>query len=496
MTFSVFDQTQVADLIERAGAAQRVTLVVGAGASVDAGLPSWEVLLDRLLHRAAVYSSLVGAADEAELSEWVEQTLRAESNLGAGAVVEALAGDELASWLREELYRPKTADDYLPGPIARQVAYLRSVIGDRLTIHTTNYDDLVEEALRERDDIDAPVHSYTGPGTELEEAHVAVRHLHGYVGRDETRGELVLSERAYHQMQQGAAWQQAAVGADLLNSFCLFVGSSLADPNLLRYLYAYTGTRRHSAVFVRQAEPPELSLAVRQARERATIARYARVNVDVVFVDHFADVAQLLHEIALRSEQAGGYRPLGERMREWIARVEDRVMMSTDQESFLNSQGVLNEALRTTLARAVETAEEVTGRAWGETLQLALWLVDESGHRLTNWAVTDRLHWDPRTVTPVPVDSRSRWVAVQALCRGASFGAELKTYASRWRYVLGLPLTVETSGHGLLPVGCVTVASMEGRERTILHELEDDVEAEFNRTVAESVLGLLGEAFK
>jgi hypothetical protein len=496
MGFNVFDRSEIEELLLRTAEADRITVLVGAGASVDAGLPAWQALLERLLLRAGEHQGLIDPSEGQAAEQWIRGTIETEGYLGAAAIVEVLSEDQLPRWLPEALYGDRGPSNFLPGPIAQQVAYLRAVGGDRIRIDTTNYDALVEQALRERDDIDLPVVPYVGPETELPNGdHIAIGHIHGYAGSDGVRGELVLSEEQYHRLQRGGAWQEAWIGGHLQESLCVFVGSGLGDPNLLRYLYTYTGARRHAAIFVRQAEREDLPANVRAARETAAIGRFDRVNVDAVFVDHFADVAQLLHEIGLRRVQGGAYTPLPERARTWLGQVLREVVGSHDQDAFVSGQRALNSTLREALQEAITAGEEFTGEPWDEILQLALWLVDEGGSMITNWAMTDRLHFELRTIEPVEVHPQKRWVAIKAFCRGAPLGEERDIYASRWRYVLGLPLTVETEGHGLLPVGCLTVASMENRDQTVLHEMPGDVQAEFNKTLREGVMDLLGKAF-
>jgi hypothetical protein len=54
--------------------------------------------------------------------------------------------------------------------------------------------------------------------------------------------------------------------------------------------------RKHAAIFVRQGEP-RCPSDVRAMREEATRLRWKRCGIEAIFVDHFADAAQLLYEI-------------------------------------------------------------------------------------------------------------------------------------------------------------------------------------------------------
>lgn len=71
------------------------------------------------------------------------------------------------------------------------------------------------------------------------------------------------------QGERRAPWQESRVRTALARGMFVFVGTSLVDPNLLRYLYADTGTATppRYAIFVRQdtyeRDVPE---GVREAR--------------------------------------------------------------------------------------------------------------------------------------------------------------------------------------------------------------------------------------
>jgi hypothetical protein len=192
-------------------------------------------------------------------------------------------------------------------------------------------------------------------------------------------------------MQRGTSWQEQLVTARLQGSTCLFVGMSLGDPNLIRYLYGYKAgdTPRHAAIFVRQGEP-EVSTPVREAMERAATRRWARCGVAAIFVDHFADAGQLLYEIGHR-KQVGpdAYEPIGKRAREVIGCIE-RGLAVADQEAFAKRQVALSSGMRMLLEDPVPYTLEIAGLKVEETLGLALWVLSEDGSGLTGWAHRSR----------------------------------------------------------------------------------------------------------
>lgn len=340
MSFASLTQPEIEPLIERVAGARDLTLLVGAGASMEAGLPSWPRLIEMLLETvAAEFPNL----DEEERGAWVAATLQRDDLLGAGAVVEVMAKKALNELIPDRLYGGQGAEAFAPGPIAHQVAALREIWGEHLEILTTNYDDLLEQALIDAGTPPSRIRSYTQNRERGKRAQgtVAVTHLHGLAGRSEKPKGIVLTEEQYHRMQRGISWQEQLVVKRLQESTCVFVGMSLADPNLIRYLYGYKAhdAPRHAAIFVRQGEP-QVSESVRVGMEEAAARRWGRCGVKAIFVDHFADAAQLLYGIGHRNVAgAASYRPVAERAKESIVCIE-RGLAIDEQEKFAKTSGL------------------------------------------------------------------------------------------------------------------------------------------------------------
>lgn len=501
MSFDAFAQPPLDQVVADGASAQRLTVLLGAGTSIEAGMPSWPDLIERLLVRAGVEHGLLGEGDDEGRARWVTEAVRRDGYLGAAAIVDALTDAQaLDDWIPDALYgEGRGAADFFPGPICRQLPRLVDAFGPGLELMTTNYDDLAEQALR-----DDPLHPreavpYVGEHRDVSAEAVEVVHLHGYAGRDGRAGQLVLSESDYQRMQQRAPWQETQVRAALSRGMFVFVGTSLVDPNLVRYLYADIGGSAppRYAIFVRQDTYEEkVPAGVPAAGEEAVRARWAAVGVTAVFVDHYVDVAQLLYELARAKQLGEGYVSLPERARDWVGGVESQILGLGDDEAFVRGQEILGRQLRSALAGAVAASEELEGRRWDEKLALTLWLIDANATHLVNRVTTDRLHLDQGTIDPVAIDEHARWLAVRSFCRGLPLAEARDVYASRWRFIRGTPLVVDTDHHGRIPVGCLTTASMEGRDETMLNAMDDIVEARFNQALSTNVLALLNQPFE
>lgn len=477
---------------------------------MEAGLPSWDALLDRLLLRGGEEAGLIEAvpagdslteAQEAQRERWLADAAR-DGPLGKAALAEALAGDQRDEWIKQAVFEPAAGpQDYYPGPIARQLPSLRNAFGGELRIMTLNYDDLIEQALRDHPGAPDP-YAITGSDHHLPVGKCGVFHLHGYLGRDgPPSGQIILSEADYMQMQRGASWQEALVQTALMDSTLVFVGTSLLDPNVIRYLHGVAppegGQPARFAVFVRQdTYPKDVPDEIRKARERGLSKRWEALGVKAVFVDHYTDVAQILAEIARHRELgAANYVSLPDRAAEWIEAVQNDILGCDGPERFRDAQRVVNRLLRSALARAVAEAESLGGDRWAETLQLALWLVDPSGTKLTNWVMTDRLHLDLGTIEPVPVDEYANWVAVRSFCAGTPLAESRDIYASRWKFIRSTPLILRSPRFGRIPIGCLTTASLSPRVDTQLHAMRGEVLAAFNDALSDAALSLLDEPF-
>lgn len=484
MSFASLGTDAADDLIDRFASASRVSLIVGAGASMEASLPSWPALVERLLWRVAEEHD--GLPDHDTKKAWVERTLRLDDLLAAGAVVEVMAEDELETLLPDELYGPGGAAAYEPGPIAHQVAYLSERFGERLSILTTNYDDLIERALVLRGVAKTNVKSYVRrrtrrPGT------VPVTHLHGYAGRDAPAKKLVLTEEQYHRMQRGSSWQEEYVTERLEESLCLFVGTSLTDPNLIRYLYGYgkSPAKRHAAIFVRQGDLEGVVDDVRSVREEAVVRRWERCGVEAIFVDHFADAAQLLYEIGLKRDAPGDYEPVAERAAAALGRIGSSALrLGGDVGEFGARQVALSQWLRETLYRTLESA---LGSAPpdDERLALTLWLLSKDGEEITGWAHSDRAHQDPVTIEAVPIRPSSTWVSVRTVCQGVRVEHDRESDVSRWRFIRGLPLVLDQPTR--LPIGCLTISSTKAGADSVLTTMPPDAKAAFHRGLLDSI---------
>lgn len=466
--------TSYESAVREVAGATNITLVVGAGASVESGLPSWPDLVRHLLLEVAHLQDLRGAQAE----EFVAWLIEREGLIASGSIARACLGPDFDRVLHAALYRDTKA--LAPGETARAAASLRLAFsGSDSELATTNYDSLLKDALHLAvEDAPAPVPTViavSGP-QHVDRDQLAVRHLHGVqpIARRRSGASVVLSDSDYHLMQHDDQWQELYFSERLANSLCVFVGTSLTDPNLLRYLYRNPPGGQHLAVFSRQQESDlytDRSHAVRDAREKVARARWEAVCVRPVQVDYFSQSAQLLCDAALLKRDRSNYRPLEERLSEWETRAVS-YYLSRRQRVFTE----LQDNLQRLLVRVVDVvtarlAKSGSALRRGERLACHLWLFRPSQSALYNIAASDRAWRDRRTLQPTPIAWRSDFASVQAFCTGSTVSRSTSDQTlTRWNHVIGLPLYLRDGLGGRLPVGAVTWASTMPEHRSALRE--------------------------
>jgi len=434
-------------IIERLARAERLTFVVGAGVSMEAGLPSWGDLVRALLESVAP-----GSLSAGDRAAWLD-AVGDSGLLGMAATARALAGSDEAfvSHVAEHLYRGKGAEHFDPGPLAREIARWKCAYPD-VQLATFNYDRLLERAL---EDVGAPVQPREDDAPESD-GTFAVRHLHGLLTGDPKHDAVVLTEGDYALWPNGS-WQDRFM-AEALDGVCVFLGLSFTDQNLLRWVYG-AGGDGHVAVLTRQSSP-RLSGEVRSALEQATRERLRRANVTAYWADFYAELAQLMHEARRRRGPGKPPAPYPVRAQKRVERGRRRCLpggrlLASRQQQVRSILASSLDGVRAALDdTGVDPADSVLG--------LGLWGLDYERREVTLWGSSDRVHVDVSTITAVPLTWGSEWVAVEAVTQGSVVERDPAVYASRWRSVRGIPLLWEAEGgRERILVGAVTMTSTE-----------------------------------
>lgn len=170
---------------------------------------------------------------------------------------------------------------------------------------TTNYDKLIENALRAAGKVvdvkDAvPQLADTRPGR-----HATLFKMHGDVDRP---NEAVATRDDFERYPKDREAFITALAGDLVKKTFLFLGFSFTDPNLAHVLARIrlnftTNQRRHYAVFRKRTKLPKESdeeFEHHKLRQALVIEDLKRYNVRVLLIDDYAEITEFLEELVAR----------------------------------------------------------------------------------------------------------------------------------------------------------------------------------------------------
>jgi hypothetical protein len=462
--------------------------MVGAGASAEVGLPGWRELVEKLLIKVGLGERVA----EENLAAFCDWTIASEGLPAAGSMARAALGDRFPDEVQRLLYE-NVPEPRLPGPTARAVARIRDLWGEACEIATTNYDVLLEEALKEffpKTIIKSRTDESAGtPG------HVVVRHLHGLITETKKQGKIVLSEADYHKMAIAEAWQETYFRKRLGESTCLLVGTSVTDPNLLRYLYRHPHKQPVVVVLVRQADEwpgsESLTSPVRLAREQVAMMRWREMGVMALYADFYSQSAQFLWEVVRRREQKSAYKSYGTRLMRWEEEVDKQVLRLRDPAAFPQMQDGLQQQARIWLDNVVTQIEKIADIDRDERLAVHLWARLPSRRALVLAVASDRAWRDPRVLEPKPITFPTDWIAVKAFCRGVPWVWSIESTISKWNYIRAIPVYLEGEPWGLLLVGVVTLTSTKSPSSSVLSNLPPKILESISVYLADNSADLL-----
>ncbi len=281
--------------------AGRLTLICGAGVSIDAGIPSWNKLLVRLLESMMKRISQDQSIPFDDVSPGEFQRRYGPSALVLGKYLKSNLGKDFMPELRDALYAENPTSCELIDVIVELARPQRD--GKPLeSIITFNFDGLIEEQLDKNNIRNKPIFS---EGVRCRPNELPIYHVHGFLprkGRIRKDAEIVFSEDAYHsQFIDPFSWSNLIQLNKLSQNTCLFIGLSLTDPNLRRLLDVANrknpyGTLNHYIV----KRVPNFSNNTDTLDQLAFLLEEQDANelgLNVIWVDEFSEVPKLIKNI-------------------------------------------------------------------------------------------------------------------------------------------------------------------------------------------------------
>lgn len=462
--------------VDRLARAKSVGVFIGAGGSMEIGLPGWAALVQSLLENALQDR---GRSDYEELAERV---LREEGDpIRAATFARVLVGkDRFPSMIQTALYGGHTSPPQA-GPLVQAAIQLIASFGLRGFVVTTNYDDLIEKAVELVPGIETTVHvaedldddEFDFGSLITADRTIPVVHLHGHAPYPpgQIRGELVLDERSY-------ALSNAPVAGKLLPDLfrapdvVLIVGTSLTDPNIVWALEKIAAeAARGDATPI--AKPIHLSVNVDSGKTNGAIRELRRdrakaLNVTPVGLDSYESVSRFMSEVSFRRRTDNYWEDYShsKRFAEWSR------LFAEQWDGDLHSSEAL-QRMHNVLAAYAEVLEELLAddaqqeRRLGH-LAIHTWerlapateglgqlqLLGGSSH-------LPRYDWSLKARC-VDIDEPGDSMAALAAYYGMTQGRDIARSArERWQGILAYPALLLRPRWGGMMVGSVTLSSTE-----------------------------------
>lgn len=488
------------DLLDVIGDASKLNVVVGAGASKDAGLPTWPELLRTVLedgfdaHLKALPHGRRGLPNGLSYEELASAVLDSSSASVAATVARTLHGKARDDAIWRALY---SDHEYAvaPGRVAIEIARLAHTFDGKCRVLTTNYDELLELALEDF----APGNSSISPkpvGIDsglkglARKGRVYVQHVHGFLPASEERfgkkiGPIVLDERDYA-LSGGNA---VSVLEAMLETGdpTLFVGLSMNDPNLVHALYrCWTGRARSGrppwyGVFVSEtssARQDDVSAAASAQLKLAARARLRDMGLKTLSLISYGQISQLLHELRLRRYRGDDYWAAddgryGVRLMCWRDDIVKR-WPADSATKFTDTHGRIHALLNAALEGLCARDGLLRGKQPRERLALEVWARCPAANGLgglemwgstreqfrESWSLEDTRH---------EITASSSDPVTAAVFYGTCVMRNLaQTPETRWQSAVAIPIEVSDPPYYTLTVGAVAIRSTEPINRSII----------------------------
>ncbi len=282
-------------------------IFAGAGLSVPAGFVDWRELLREIADDLQLHVDMEN--DLVSLAQFHVNRKKSRNRLNQ-AIIDKLSVDNVPTQNHKVLARL---------PI--------------MTWWTTNYDRLIESALKDAGKIvDVKSHFSQLANTRIGRDAIVYK-MHGDVERPH---EAVVTRDDYESYANDRGPFVSALAGDLVNKTFLFLGFSFTDPNLEQVLARIRlslrdNNREHYAFFRKRKqmedEPTEV-FAHGLARQQLVVEDLARYGITVILVDEYSDVEDILAELERRyrrksifvSASADDFEPWGRQQVEQFMR--------------------------------------------------------------------------------------------------------------------------------------------------------------------------------
>lgn len=197
----------------------KISLFLGAGVSADAGVVTWDNLLQQLCIKRGL----------SKIDSDIESVVKGRYIIDEYKKNNKTIPDAFYNDMKSILYA-KTRSSKLIKSIATLItsSNIESII-------SYNYDDLLEQEIN--NNFNKHCDSVYDKSSPNDSNNLLVYHVHGYIPEKGKWSSIVLGEREYHKIyQESYNWSNVEQLHALCRSTCFFIGLSMSDPNLRRLI--------------------------------------------------------------------------------------------------------------------------------------------------------------------------------------------------------------------------------------------------------------------
>lgn len=292
-----------------------VVLFLGAGASYEAKIATWDALISELF--VALIDKQLNAnhiqIEEKDKKKIVKEVINqnGKSPLLQTRFLRNGFENDFEELIREILYKNSVDSSDLLEEIGQLCIPNRGKLGIRAIINY-NFDDLVEKNLKR---LRVKYHSIYGEGMIPDSDELGIYHVHGFLPQEKenyenlTKSLLVFSEEGYHKlMLEPYNWANISQLNYMVNNTCLFIGLSMTDPNMRRLLEIAAqksaendGDCQHYVIMrrfrIKEAEQVDSIKSFERVNETLQESFFKELGINVIWIDEFGEIPVLLKQI-------------------------------------------------------------------------------------------------------------------------------------------------------------------------------------------------------
>lgn len=466
-----------------------VTLICGAGVSIESGMPTWSNLVKKMTRSVPAEWRSVLRDDPVDLMRKVEYIFRNPND-------QRRTPEEI---VRDALYDKSGLVS--PGSLADAIARLTVQDPKKYRIATTNFDTCVETALTgylssSVEDLACGIRA-SKPWFANKKPRPHVLHLHGMVTPHSGHviTPLILSESHFRRFGEKV---QSKIEKIIRESHVVFVGVSLTDPNLLGPLHNLRKTRSPmNRVFVVVTPDRIPSHSDRESFDYACWrASYLRDELGVipVFLKAHSQVPQLLYDLSTAARNPKGYfsdnasssTRYGHRLQRTLDGVYSNLGANSDNHITGKAAWRFSRKIRNVMDKGpVHHVQQLIDHSWHDEqlaeLGLSRTYLDGEHFGLFLWCRTPRasahdgtfslrltgtssfVHHEPWSARPdTVVVSNSDELHIRCAYTGRVIQGNLQDSRARpiWRSGIAVPIVTQDAKNGsVLTIGVATLHS-------------------------------------